>query len=168
MKTIPLTQGQVALVDDADYEAVSQFKWYFNKGYAARNILKPDGKRSIQYLHRFLMPGVAEVDHRDGNKLNDQRENLRSVTHQQNCQGSCRKRPGSTSKFRGVTWNKQCGKWQSQIMVDGKNICLGWFTEEAASARARDVAAIKYCGPSAHLNFPLTPTQIQTILDQPS
>lgn len=77
MKTIPLTRGLVALVDDADYEAVSQFKWRAVKNgrrfYAKRTIPKAFGIASghFQFLHQFLMPGVARVDHRDGNGLNN-------------------------------------------------------------------------------------------------
>lgn len=153
MKTIPLTQGQVALVDDADYTAVSQFKWCFHKGYACRNIRKPGGKWATQYLHQFLMPGVSEIDHRDGNRLNDQRENIRPATHQQNLQGFQRKKSGTTSRFRGVCWEKRRRKWMAYITVDWKHKFLGYFDFEEDAARARDVASIKYFGEFASLNF---------------
>lgn len=157
MKTIQLTQGQVAFVDDADYEAVSQFKWCVSRKrrcfYAVRGIRKPDGTWAIQYMHRFLMPGVAEVDHRDGNGLNNQREdNLRPATIRQNKRGFRRKSVNKTSQFRGVSWGQQRRKWQAAIMVDGKSILLGRFACEFDAARAYNEAALKYFGDFAHLN----------------
>lgn len=159
MKTIPLTQGKVALVDDADYAAVSQFKWCAMKigrrFYAVRNVRRPDGKVANQYMHRFLMPGAAEVDHINGDGLNNSRENnLRSVTTRQNRQAFKRKAAGKTSKFRGVSWRKERGKWRAHIQVYGKFVHLGTFSNEIDAARAYDAAALKYFGEFAHLNFP--------------
>lgn len=158
MKTIPLTQGQVALVDDADYEAVSQFKWCAMKNrrgfYAGRGVYKTNGKHTVQYLHQFLLPGVSRIDHRDGNGLNNRRHNLRPATNQQNLQGARRKKIGATSRFRGVSWFSQYSKWQASIKVNGKPIHLGYHEVEAKAAKAYDVAARKYCGDFASPNFP--------------
>lgn len=158
MKLVPLTRGKFAMVDDADFEAVSQFKWQAVKRgrcfYAARCVRKPDGKWTIQYMHRFLMPGIAQIDHRDGNGLNNQRKNIRPATTQQNFWAFKRKQAGATSKFRGVSWEKKRLKWEAQIRVDGKNIFLGYFTAGEDAARAFDAAARKYRGEFAHLNFP--------------
>lgn len=159
MRLIPLSQGLFAKVDDADYDAVMQFKWYARKNgrgiYAARRIVKANGKTAVQYMHQFLIPGVPRVDHRDGNGLNNQRYNLRPATHQQNMQGFRQPKTGTTSKFRGVCWHKQHGKWQAQIKVDGRTKFLGHFTIEEDAARARDKATLKYYGPDAHFNFPI-------------
>lgn len=159
MKLIPLTQGKFAMVDDADYESVNAHKWFAmehgREFCAARNILRPDGKRRVQYMHRFLMPGVAEVDHKNGDALNNSREkNLRPVTHQQNMRGFRRKAIGKTSRFRGVSWDRSRFKWKAEIEVDGKRKFLGRFDSEEDAARARDAAARKYFGDGAHLNFP--------------
>src|ERR1700685_1864374 len=117
MKFIPLTQGKVAMVDDADYEWLAQWKWFaiFDHGnwYAVRNVRKPDGTQTPLRMHRVLL-GLTdlkiEVDHRDGNGLNNQRHNLRIATHGQNmCNRSMQK--NNISGVRGVCWHKDAGKW---------------------------------------------------------
>lgn len=159
MKTIPLTQGKVALVDDADYGAVSQFKWYAAKMgrrfYAARALPRAGGKQVIQLLHQFLVPGTSGVDHRDGDGLNNQRFNLRPATHRQNGQGFRHKAAGTTSRFRGVYWNKRKKKWHARLKRNGNPAHLGYFSDETKAARAYDEAARKYFGDFASPNFPL-------------
>lgn len=158
MKTIKLTQGKVALVDDADYEAVSQYRWHAQKMgrcfYAARSVKKPDGRPAYQFLHHFLMPGVARIDHRDGNGCNDQRKNIRPATKRQNSQGARQKKIGATARFRGVVRHR-CGKWQSQITVDGKQIYLGLSTSEIEAAKVYDKAAREFFKEFACPNFPI-------------
>ena len=163
MKEIQLTQGQVALVDDEDYERVSAHEWCAQKMrgsfYAARKVTLPNGKRVTQYLHRFLLglaPGDArQGDHVNGNTLDDRDENLRIVTKRQNMQAF--KRPKSataSSTFRGVSWHKRDQKWRAQIQLNGKQIHLGLFGDEEDAARAYDDAAIKFFGEFAQPNFP--------------
>jgi HNH endonuclease len=158
VKTIPLTQGKVALVDDADYEVVSKFKWYALKSrhtfYAVRNFPKGNGKQGLIRLHRFLLPGHPEIDHRDGDGLNNQRENLRPATRSQNEWGACHKRRGVSSVYRGVSWYSRDKKWLSYIHVSGKGKHLGYFLSEEDAARAYDTAARKYFGEFASPNFP--------------
>lgn len=158
MKTIPLSQGKIALVDDADYEAVSAFKWYANKigrrFYAARHFRR-EGKRSTQGLHQFLLPGVPRIDHRDGDGLNNQRDNLRPATTAQNAQGFRRKCIRTSSVYRGVSWHSARKKWRAGINVNGKRINLGDFALEADAARAYDTAAKQHFKDWSHLNFPV-------------
>lgn len=158
MKEIPLTQGYVATVDDADYEAVSAHKWHIKKArqciYAVRKIRLPDGRLVPQYLHRFLMPGIKSIDHKDGNALNNSREsNLRAATPLQNKRGFQHKRVGASSKYRGVTWHARIAKWQCRIRVLGKLLHLGYFPVEKSAARAYDKAARQYFGDFAAPNF---------------
>ena len=81
MKKIPLTKGKFALVDDEDFERLSQFKWHYGKGYAARKT-----NEDYIYMHKEIL-GIGkkqEGDHKNGDKLNNQRANLRTCTHAQN------------------------------------------------------------------------------------
>lgn len=155
---LPLTQGKVAVIDFSDFEKVRGIKWcvktYRGLLYAVRGIRKPNGKKTTLSLHQFLLPDAEEVDHIDGDGLNNRRGNLRAVTHQQNLQGFQRKRAGTSSQFRGVCWCKAVGKWQSQIMHNKKNSVLGWFEKEEDAARAYDAAARQCFGKVAAPNFP--------------
>lgn len=158
MKTIPLTKGYVAFVDDADFEVVSAFKWAaligVRKVYAYRT-LYIDGQRTTQYLHRFIMgvtdPAV-EVDHRDHDGLNCQRQNLRESTKVSNQQHARKRQTSTTSKFKGVSFIQSKGKWRSFIQVDQKQKFLGYHDLEEAAANSYNVAAIGHFGEFADLN----------------
>ncbi len=146
MKQIELTQGQVAAVDDEDFDRVNQFKWYAMRHgrtfYAVRDV-KINGMRTAQLLHRVILnlpPGrVPEADHRDGNGLNNCRSNLRTATHQQN---NCNRRKrryhlgkSTSSEWKGVSWHKQTGKWRAQIGGNGNTHHLGLFDSEEAAVQ---------------------------------
>ncbi len=139
MKEIPLTQGKVALVDDKDFEYLNQWKWHTQKirnhkgqkplFYAMRSIKNEDGKIVANLMHVEILGKElgCEVDHRDGNGLNNLRNNLRHLTHRQNCQNLHIKK---TSKYPGVCWYKQKKRWRAQIRFNGKKVCLGTWTDE--------------------------------------
>jgi hypothetical protein len=160
MRTIPLTQGHVALVDDEDYERVNQFKWYavFNAGhgYATRTTPRDaNGRRTQILMHRFVMGleygDPPEVDHKDRvNTLDNRKSNLR-VTLGQNSQNRGLHR-NNTSKFKGVSWLKAKEKWRAQIRVENNDIWLGLFSSPELAARAYDAAALKYHGSFACTN----------------
>lgn len=140
MKTIPLTQNKVALVDDSDYEWASQFSWHAAKRgrrwYAAR---KDGWKGKSYYMHRELA-GVAtlDVDHEDGDGLNNQRHNLKPRTRRQNLCGFSRPHSDKTSRFVGVCRYRE--KWLAQIREDGKNRILGRFDSEEEAGDAYQLA----------------------------
>ncbi|WP_204371549.1 HNH endonuclease [Burkholderia multivorans] len=148
MKEISLTRGKVALVDDDDYEHISQYKWHVSSsGYARRNVPHPTkyGKRTLLLMHRAIM-GLShddkrEVDHIDGNRLNNCRANLRICSHSENARN---KSPyaHSTVGLKGVTKKGGGERWKAQIMLNGRRKHLGYFaTPEEAHAAYRKAAA---------------------------
>lgn len=160
MIEIPLSQGKVALIDDADYEKVSHHKWSVSfcktgqKWYARRTIRR-DKKQHTIYLHRFILdaPPHLQVDHINGNGLDNRRANLRLVTVTQNRQCG-RSRPNKT-RLKGVCFYKSRQTYQARIVVNGKKICLGYYKTPLEAALAYDAAAIKPHGEYARLNFPI-------------
>lgn len=143
MKKIKLTQGKYALVDDADFEWLNQYRWcaYFNgyNWYAQRT---PNIK-----MHRVILgyKGKHQVDHIDGRGLNNQRKNLRICTHSQN--GMNRgKQKNNTSGYKGVSRHKKAEKWQASIKLHRKLIYLGIFKSKKEAKIAYEKAAEKLHG----------------------
>jgi hypothetical protein len=155
MKTIPLTRGLVALVDDADFEALSRFRWSAaprkRRVYAARHDNTKAGRPTV-LMHSQILPCAATVDHRDGDGLNNQRANLRPATIQENLRGRCRKREGTSSKFRGVSWRPDKGKWAVAICSNGVPRHLGYFSDERDAAKTYNDHAKILFGDFASLN----------------
>ncbi len=159
MKTILLTQGFVALVDDGDYDRVSAHKWSATRAnntvYGVRKIKTANGRTTSQLLHRFVL-GVNDpeihVDHEDHDGLNCQRSNLRKCVRGEN-DGNRSKARGS-SKYRGVSWSTGKRKWRACITIE-KTVHLGYFVNERDAALAYDEAARTRFGIFANCNFRL-------------
>jgi hypothetical protein len=150
VKMIPLGGGVYAYVDAADYEWLSRWTWSLRGGYAARL-----EKRKLIYMHREIMqpPEGMIVDHQNLSKLDNTRVNLRVCTHQENACNRSKKR-GTLSRFRGVNYSKDCGKYRADIYYKGQNFFLGYFTDEIEAARAHDRKAVELSPEFARLNFP--------------
>lgn len=151
MKTIKLTQGKETIVDDEDYEYLSQWKWYYHNGYATRSTNRINGIQTTIRLHKLLTSLKEEVDHINGNRLDNRKDNLRICSRKENSRNQI-KRNNTSSKYKGVSWNKRNQKWMSFITYNYKRIHLGYFYNEIDAAKAYNKAAIKYHKEFAKLN----------------
>jgi hypothetical protein len=156
-KEILLTKGQVAIVDEADFEWLSQWKWQSMKPHHiwyARRTVTPHGKSSTVYMHREILRVASDVyvDHIDGNGLNNTRANLRAATRSENLWNH-KSRTGS-SQYKGVNFHTSRDQWQAQIKFNGKRKWLGYFNTPEEAAVAWDRAARELHGEFAFLNFP--------------
>ena len=162
-RQIPLSQqkrrnsrnrGLVALVSDEDYERISQWNWSAvstqrrNGGYAMRRDNR-SGKTILMHREVLNAPEGIEVDHVNGNGLDNRRENLRLVTVQQNRQNRSRGRNNQTG-YKGVTFDKKSGKWAMSFRV--------LFDSAEEAARVYDRIALLIHGEHAKTNFPESDT----------
>ena len=169
MKQILLTRGQVALVDDLDYDKLSKYKWHAQRndsggGYYARRSVSFEGlydtdpsrlgkkRRLFVSMARQICGLCSEdpcvPDHKNRDSLDNQRHNLRVCTKQQNSQNQTR-RTGGVSKYRGVT--RHVSKWV--VAIQGEY--LGLYEDEKVAAKVYDAAAKARYGEFApEPNFP--------------
>lgn len=154
-RLIPLSKGQFAIVDEADFEWLNQWSWYLGtKGYAGRDQgrNKSEKRRYIR-MHTLITcppPGMV-TDHLNGNKLDNRRSNLRICTQAKNTRNS---KPHSDSKsgFRGVSWHGLTDKWQARVSINGKEKYLGLYDTREEAALAYNQAAKIHYGEFARLN----------------
>lgn len=151
-KQIPLTQGKVTIVDEADYNWLMQWKWCFGDRYAIRTPCVDGVRGSTIRMHRIIMqtPNNMDTDHINGDTLDNRRCNLRVVTHHQNSMNQ--KSVGGSSKFKGVSWHKTANKWIAYITINGEMKHLGYFHKEADAAHAYNKSAIELYGEYARIN----------------
>lgn len=161
MKTIPLTRGKYAIVDDEDFDRLNRHKWQavtmkFKESevwYARRMTSLKDGPRKAVFMHREVTGAVMPmvVNHRDFDGLNNQKSNLDVTSYSANARWK-RKAPGTSSRFKGVTWNKSEGRWMTTIRFGGGSRTLGYFDDEEEAALMYDVAAQILFGDEAFIN----------------
>jgi len=178
MKEIKLSQNGtkykdmfVALVDDEDYEYLNQFNWTIARKkcgyYAHRKSSREKGiQRHTYFMHREIMntPDNMECDHAFHNGLDNRKfievngilkPNLRNCTHKQNNQNKLSHKD-SISKYIGVSYRPDLThkkRIRARIFYNNKEIYLGDYNTEAEAAKAYDIAAVKYFGEFANLNF---------------
>jgi len=151
MKKIQLTSGDYAIIDDELYDELSKITWMLgNRGYAymKKYLGKIDGKYKYKtiLMHRYIM-GVKtgkQLDHINGNRLDNRCSNLRFCNQKENMANS-RKPSTNTSGYKGVTWDRQRSKWVAYI-YRGKSINLGGFTTKEEAHLAYIDAAKRYSG----------------------
>jgi len=156
MKEIPLTQGQVALVDDEDYEWLNNFSWHYaaNTG-AIRNRKIHEGPIGSLYMHREILEHHninivrLQVDHINGINTDNRKLNLRPATAAQNLRNIFKY--GS----KGVRYEPSKRKWRARIGINRKQMHLAYFATEIEAIEAYNKAATKYYGPYARLNIVL-------------
>ena len=157
MKVLKLTQSKIAKIDDCDYVKVKEHTWFAHKSkkksikdnwYAGTNI-HIDGKYKTVHLHTLIMktPKGYDVDHIDGDGLNNQRSNLRICTRSENLRNQ-RKSKGA-SKYKGVSFFKTTNKWRVQLK--GKHI--GLYNTEKEAAKVYNDVAIHLFGKFARINL---------------
>lgn len=159
MKIIQLTQGQVALVDDEDYERINKHKWYAYVGVNTFYARRTSGGEKI-IMHREIM-GCTKgdekiIDHINHNGLDCQQHNMRLVTKAQNAMNRI---SFGKSIYLGVClynpkrYIPKSTRWVASIHIKNKRINLGYFKEEIQAAQAYNEAAKKYYGEYANLNI---------------
>lgn len=157
---IPISRGRVALVDDDDYEWLSEHRWYAFSGFGHEYAGRFDGpnhhrhtNRPLLLMHRVIAGAGPEmlVDHINHDGLDNRRSNLRICTKSQNCIHRAGK-SRSKSGYWGVRFRRRA--WDGYIRVNGKFLCLGQFQTAEDAARAVDAAAREYHGEFAKQNFP--------------
>jgi hypothetical protein len=160
-RTIPLTQGQVAIVDVGDFDWLNQYKWcaHWNplgrSFYAMRSEHRGESRVAI-YMHRQILglePGDSRTgDHIEvGDTLNNRRINLRIATHSENCRNR-KTRQDNISGYKGVCFHRLTGKWQANVMIEGKWKSLGRFITAEAANVARISAAKEHYGEFVNRN----------------
>ena len=151
MKKIKLTQGKFALVSNEDFEWLSQWKWCAMYSYNTWYVMR--GNHPQVLMHRLIMdtPKGADTHHLNHNGLDNRRCNLEICSHQQN--GFNQKRQTGTSEHKGVSWYRRDEKWRAYIVLNNKQIHLGYYHDEIEAAKAYDTAAKKYYKEFALTNF---------------
>lgn len=153
-------QGLFTIVDMEDREAVVGSRWCLSRMGKNRYAYRRDGNGRQEFMHRTLM-GLhphdgCQVDHVNGNGLDNRRANLRLSTKAQNGRN---RGPNynNTSGYKRVCWHKGCRKWLASIQVDWRTINLGVYTDPVDAALAYDLAAIELHGEFAWTNFLVPP-----------
>lgn len=159
---LEITEGNVVLLDEVDRD-LTQYNWQTRRSYAARK----DNERRHIYMHRLIierklgreLDNNEVVDHINGNGFDNRRANIRVTTAKENSMNVMKpvrmtNKRKSTSRYKGVSFDREKGKWRARITDGGKIIHLGYFDNEIDAAIRYDKAAIAIFDHHAKLNFP--------------
>lgn len=152
---IYLTQGKIAIVDWVDLPRILQWTWSANptgRFWRAMTRNKPVTAKNL-LMHRLLLnaPDDMQVDHINSNELDNRRINIRLATSAENQYNNC-KRKGTSSRYKGVSWNKEQQRWIAYIRFKNVQYFLGYYENEEGAAHAYNVEATRCFGAFARLN----------------
>ena len=153
MKYIDLTKGKRTIVDDEDFEELNKIKWYLSSsGYATNKT------RNLIRMHRLVIntPIGMFTDHKNRNRLDNRKENLRICTKSQNgMNAKHRKKINDSIQLKGVyRMNSSKHPFYARIKLNKKDFYLGSFSSEKEAGLAYDKKALELFGEFAVLNFP--------------
>ncbi len=153
-RAIVLSNGMAAIVDETDFDSVSRYYWHAHprpdgNGHYVRGLV--DGHKVLMHVFLLGKQDGLQIDHANGNGLDNRRDNLRRATQSQN-QRNIRGGRGR-SLYKGVSWARRQRKWMATICYDGRNHHIGYYDQEDAAARAYDREARKHFGEFACPNF---------------
>ena len=160
MKWLSLSKGLKTCVDNDVFTWARKYSWSatgrIGREYASRKKGARGSCRTI-YLHREILrpEGKLEVLHKNGNALDNRRQNLRLGSRSENLYGHQFRPSSRSSRFRNVAFHKATGRWECWVHISGKKVHLGFFRSEKKAAKVRDCEALKRLGPCVYLNFPI-------------
>ena len=174
MREIPIGRGYTVLIDDEDYDQISQHKWYvydhrkLKTVYARRMTLGAIKTKKHVSLHREIM-GFPDcmVDHINGNGLDNRRCNLRLCNPGENSRNRGMIQRETASGFKGVWWRKADRKWEACIYYNSKKHKLGYFRDKIDAAKAYNEAALRLHGEFASINDLFDPGKLLTTEPKP-
>lgn len=151
-KFLALSQGFESLVDASDFDYLSQYSWHYSHGYAKSRIKTSEGWKYF-YLHRFLLNAAkgVQIDHINGDSLDNRKCNLRICNNQQNSMNTGLSK-NNTSGFKGVSLERKTNKWWAKLMYNRKVVHIGFYHNKEDAAREYDKAAIEFFGEFALTN----------------
>jgi hypothetical protein len=158
-KLIPIqggnSEGLFTIIDDNDCDKVSKYKWWLDdKGYPYTVISKHGRNQKNVRLHRFILNFPQwKTDHKNRNKLDNRKQNLREATHTQNMHNVGKKNITSKSKYIGVSFREDRNKWRAYIWINSKYVTLGHYATEEEAVIARDKAVKSIRGEFGVLNL---------------
>ena len=141
------------LVDDEDYVELMKHKWHIKMCAKQRYAVRKHNRKAL-YMHREITttPKGVLIDHKNGNGLDNRKQNLRNCTKQENARNTG-KISNNKSGYKGVSWAKKANLWRAQIQTGEGVKYLGCFFCLIKAAKAYDTAARKYHGEFANTNF---------------
>jgi hypothetical protein len=154
-KAIMLTKGAYAIVDEEDYQRLSQYNWCLaarsHTDYAANYT-----NNCCRLLHREVLKlskGEPMVDHINHNGLDNRKCNLRLCTRNENAYNSLKKGKNTSSKYKGVCFDKNRDKWTASICKDKVRLNIGRFDTEIEAAKSYNEKAVELHGEFSYINI---------------